>query len=211
MNIPFTVEQFMDIFSHYNTDIWPLQIVFYALALTAVVFTVKKRKFTSVFNSLVLAFLWIWMGIVYHLGYFTQINTAAYIFGILFIIQGAVFAYEGILKRRLNFQYRSDSQGIFGSIIIMYGLLLYPVFGYMAGHLYPQMPTFGLPCPTAIFTFGLLMWTESGISRYQLVIPLLWAVVGFNAAVSLTIYEDIGLLVSGIIAAVFLLPGKKEV
>ena len=33
MNLPFTVEQFLDVFAQYNQAVWPIQIVAYVLVL----------------------------------------------------------------------------------------------------------------------------------------------------------------------------------
>jgi hypothetical protein len=212
MTIPFTTEQFMAVFRDYNTDIWPIQIILYAMALITVIFTLFKFKSRDRVNGFLLSFLWIWMGIIYHLTYFTDINKAAYLFGSLFIVQGGLFAYEGIIKDRLTFQYPDNFQGIAGAILIIYALLLYPFIGFfISGHLFPSAPTFGLPCPTTIFTFGLLLWTKKVFAKYLLIIPLLWTIIGFNAALWMGVIEDYGLLIGGIIAAGFLIFRKQPV
>ena len=44
-------------------------------------------------------------------------------------------------------------------------LVAYPVLSAMLGREFPEMPTFGLPCPTTIFTLGLLAflkWSKFG-------------------------------------------------
>jgi hypothetical protein len=212
MTIPFTSEQFMAVFRDYNTDMWPIQIILYVLALITVIFTLFKFKSKDRVNVFVISFLWIWMGIIYHLTYFTDINKAAYLFGSLFIVQGGLFAYEGFIKGRLIFQYPENFQGIAGMILISYALLIYSLVGFfISGHLFPSAPTFGLPCPTTIFTFGLLLWTKRIFPKYLLIIPLLWTIIGFNAALWMGVIEDYGLLIGGIIAAGFLLLRKQPV
>jgi len=78
--------------------------------------------------------------------------------------------------------------------------------GYLLGHTYPAAPAFGLPCPTTIFTFGILFFTEKNCLVFLLIIPFLWAVIGTFAAIHLGSYEDIGLLSA--IVAIPLLPIK---
>ena len=95
--------------------------------------------------------------------------------------------------------------GITGAVFIIYALLIYPVLGHLLGHIYPKSPTFGLPCPMTIFTFGLLLWTDSKIPKYVLIIPFLWSVVGFSAAVNLRIYEDFGLLLAGLLGTILII------
>jgi hypothetical protein len=76
--------------------------------------------------------------------------------------------------------------------LILYALILYPIVGSLLGHVYPSSPTFGLPCPTTIFTFGMLLWVRKP-PLIVLIIPVLWSIVGFSAALQLGIKEDIGL------------------
>jgi hypothetical protein len=87
-----------------------------------------------------------------------------------------------------------------GAAFILYGLLIYPLLGYILGHRYPYSPTFGLPCPTTIFTFGLLLWTAPRIPKYLLALPLVWAFIGFTAAFQLGVLEDVMLPVAGLVA-----------
>lgn len=197
MNLPFTIEQFLDVFGIYNESVWPMQIVLYLFAVVAIVLAFKKFKNSDKIVSIILAFFWLWIGIVYHLIYFTAINKAAYFFGVLFIVQGLIFLYAGGVKSKLSFKYHGDLYGIFGSVVILYALIIYPILGHQLGHVYPRTPTFGLPCPTTIFTFGLLLWTNKRIPKYVIIIPLLWSIIGFGAAVGLTIYQDYGLLIAG--------------
>jgi hypothetical protein len=80
----------------------------------------------------------------------------------------------------------------------VFALVLYPIIGYSVGHRYPNAPTFGLPCPTTIFTLGLLLFSVEPVSRRVFVVPLLWAAVGSLAAFQLGVAEDLGLLAAGI-------------
>ena len=146
-----------------------------------------------------LAFFWLWMGVVYHLIYFTTINKAAYLFGAVFIFQAMLFLAFGVFQSKLSFAFRSDGYGITGIILIVFALIIYPVLGYSFGHGYPYSPTFGLPCPTTIFTFGLLLLCEKRCPLGILVIPFVWSIIGFTAAFNFGIVEDTGLLVSGVI------------
>jgi hypothetical protein len=61
------------------------------------------------------------------------------------------------------------------------------------------------PCPTTIFTFGLLLWTRGRVPGWLLAVPTLWALIGFTAALTLGILEDTGLLVAGLLGTGLLL------
>jgi len=205
VSMPFTVDQFMDVFKSYNISVWPTQIFLNILALIAIIFALRKYRFSDRINVGILGFLWLWIGIVYHLIHFTSINNAAYLFGILFAIQAFIFIYAGVFKEHLSFKYEGNAYAITGSVFILYALIIYPVLGHLSGHVYPESPTFGLPCPTTIFTIGLLLWTDKKIPKYVLIIPFLWSLIGFSAALNLGIYEDFGLLLAGIVGTAMIL------
>ncbi len=205
MSVPFTIDQFLGVFEKYNLAVWPLQIILVIIAVLALFLSVKKIRYTDKIISVVLGFYWLWIGIVYHLSYFIAINKGAYFFGVLFIIQGLIFLFAGGIKSKLSFKFQSTSYGLIGSLYILYALIIYPALGYFLGHVYPKNPTFGLPCPTTIFTFGLLLWTDKIVPKYVLVIPLIWAIIGFGAALSLGVKEDFGLLIAGVLGFVLIL------
>jgi hypothetical protein len=84
--------------------------------------------------------------------------------------------------------------------LILYALVAYPLLGVLLGHHYPATPTFGAPCPTTIFTFGVLLWCQRRVPAWLLIIPGLWALIGLSAAISLGVPEDVGLFVAGAVA-----------
>lgn len=62
------------------------------------------------------------------------------------------------------------------------------------------MPTFGLPCPTTLFTVGTLAFLAPGSPASVLVAPLLWSLVGVQAAFRLGVMPDLALLPAAIVA-----------
>jgi len=210
MKMPFTTEQFMQVFKNYNTAVFPVQIILYAAGITAIYFAVKKHKWSDKFIAATLSLLWLWMGIVYHIIFFAAINKAAYLFGVLYILQGGLFIYFLFSKKHLSFKFHKNTCGVTGGILIVYAMIIYPVIGYFTGHVYPSSPTFGLPCPTTIYTFGLLLWMDNKCPLNILVIPFLWSILGFSAAVSLGVYEDIGLLVAGLLTISMILIRNRK-
>lgn len=209
--MPFTIEQFLEVFKTYNQGVFPIQVLLYIMAFAAIFFAIRKASYSGKLISFILSLLWLWMGIVYHFNYFTSINQAAWLFGGLFILQGIIFFVIGVLKSKLTFKFKSDLRGITGTIHILFALIIYPVLGYFNGHIYPYSPTFGLPCPTTIFTLGLLCWVDKKLAPVVWGIPILWSVIGFWAAFSLGVKEDIGLLVAGILTIILLVGKRKNI
>lgn len=211
MKPPFSIEQFLEVFQSYNLAIWPAQLVAYVLGIAAVVLALRKTPYGDCLISAVLAVFWLWMGGVYHLAFFTSINTAAYLFGAAFLMQGLLFLIFGCYKHRLSFRAARNGYGITGGLLILYAMLIYPLLGIFFGHAYPYAPMFGVaPCPATIFTFGLLLWTDKQVPKGLLIIPGLWTLVGSTATLFLGVREDAGLLVAGVVGIALLIQRDRK-
>ncbi|HKK46593.1 MAG TPA: DUF6064 family protein [Balneolaceae bacterium] len=203
--LPFTTEQFLEIFRSYNLAIWPAQIFAYLLGLGAIILAIRKIQVSDKLVSFILGIFWLWMGIAYHLLFFSRINEAALLFGGIFIIQGVLFIAFGMLTNKLRFHFQNNIYGIAGILLISYAMIIYPFIGTLSGHGYPYAPMFGIaPCPTVIYTFGLLLWTQGKVPAWLLVVPALWSLVGFSAALQLDMPEDFGLIAAGIFSVTML-------
>ena len=200
MNMPFTTEQFLDVFRRYNQSVWPAQAILIALAVVAIVAAASGGPRASRLVSSILGLLWLWAGAAYHLTFFREINPAATVFAVAFIVQAVLFVWLGAVRGALNFDVRSGWSGILGASIIAYALIAYPLIGLALGHELPSAPTFGVPCPTTIFTFGLITWITAPRSRLIVVVPALWSIVAFVAAIQLGMWEDLGLTAAAVVA-----------
>ena len=208
--MPFTKEQFLAVFKSYNGTVFPFQAVLLIAAVFIVIQVFRKRKIGDKLITWVLAFFWMWVGLVYQIMFFSSINPAAYIFGAAFILQALLMLKSGVIDKKLQYGFIKDLNHYAGFVLIIYALIIYPLLNIYFGHIYPENPTFGLPCPTTIFTFGMFLLTLKRIPLYLLIIPFLWALLGLSAAMQLGIYEDIGLIVSGIIAVSLILNDKVQ-
>jgi len=208
--MPFTIDDFLDVFRRYNEAVWPAQWILVILAVVAVLAASRARRLTSA-PAVILAVLWLWVGIAYHLAFFRVINPAAVAFGALFIVQAGVFAWLALRKPAIRFTARRDAAGMLGGLMVVFALLIYPTLGWLAGHRYPAAPTFGLPCPTTVFTFGLLLWAKPALPRRVLVIPVLWSAVATVAAFQLGMVEDLSLPFAAIVASAVLLRSERRV
>ena len=161
---------------------------------------IKPNPKSDKIVSIILSFFWLWMGIFYHLVFFTAINKAAYLFGGVFIVQGILFLIYGVFQNKFLFHFQKDMFGITGICLILFALVIYPILGLFFGHIYPSSPTFGLPCPTTIFTFGILLLNEKKTPVLILVIPFVWSIIGFMAVFQFGILEDTGLILASLLA-----------
>lgn len=204
MSLLFTPEQFFAVFARYNQSVWPMQVVLNAFAILILALLFSGRAWASRQIAKLLAALWAWMAVVYHFGHFSSINPAAWAFGAVFLLGGFAFVWFGVVKDRLVFRPVAGARGIAGGALIVFALVLYPGLSYLMGHRYPWAPTFGLPCPTTIFTLGLLFFAVRPAPRWVFVVPLLWAAVGSVAAFQLGVLEDLALLAAGVLAVVMM-------
>lgn len=210
MKPPFSAEQFFEVFRLYNEAVWPMQIALNAAALAALALVFGRRGSAGRLASAILAALWAWMGIAYHLVYFRDINPAATLFGVLFLAGAAAFAWTGVLRGRLHFGPQRRLAGALGWALVAYALLVYPVLAALLGQRYPAMPTFGLPCPTTLFTLGMLAFLKPPRPVAVFVVPILWTLVGAQAALAFGVLEDVALLAAAAAGLWLAFEGRRK-
>jgi hypothetical protein len=202
MNPPFSQSEFFAVFAAYNSAIWPVQLLLAGLGVLVVGVALRPRPWSGRVASWILALLWIWMGLVYHFGFFRAINPAAGFFAAGFVLEGVLLAVVGGVRGRLDVRFQPTPQGLGGALLVGYALIGYPLLASLLGQQFPATPTFGLPCPTTIFTLGVLLWLQRPAPVFLLIIPLAWSVIGTAAALQLDVREDFGLLVAAVLTVV---------
>jgi len=200
MRVPFTEQQFLDVFVRYNTSLFPALIVAYVLGVLALVMVPARSRAADGITSAVLALMWGWTGGAYHMAYFASVTPVAYGYGGLFVVQGLAFLFYGTILGRISYAYRPGVREVIGAALVFYAMVVYPIVGLVTGHRWTEIPMFGVvPCPTTIFSFGMLMCTERKVPWLLVVIPLLWAILGSTAALLFGVVQDWGLIVSAVL------------
>jgi hypothetical protein len=193
MTLPFTIEQFFEVFAAYNQAVWPAQVALMILGVALPVLSFLPRLPAPRLIPWTLAVLWAWMGVVYHLGFFRGINPLATVFGVAFLLAAGLFGAWSRFRPPTSFRPAYTPRAWVGGVLLLYALVIYPQLATTFGHLYPGRPTFGLPCPTAIATLGILLWATPRPPWWVWAGPLGWSVVGASAAFTLGVREDLGL------------------
>jgi hypothetical protein len=210
MRAPFTLDQFLEVFSRFNQAIWPVQIGAYLLGIGALALALRGGTLAERAVPALLAGAWAFVGAGYHLACFSSLNGAAWVFGALFLLQSALFA-EAALRRRLAFGFAPSLRAALGLALVAYAAIAYPIIGALLGHGYPRSPMFGVaPCPTTIFTFGILFLARGPVPARLVAIPFLWSLLGVSAALQLGIREDLGLFAAGLMGLGLLRWGRPS-
>ena len=87
-----------------------------------------------------------------------------------------------------------------GCALVLYALIGYPLVAALLGQRFPAEPTFGLPRPTTILTFALLVWCMRPVPWSLLVIPIGWTLVATSGALSFGVGEDYALPLAAVLA-----------
>jgi hypothetical protein len=198
---PFSREAFMWAFAVYNESVWPMQFVLVALGVAALGIAPRRGLFGPA--GWILALLWAWMALFYHAGVFSTVTPAAYLFAAAFLVQAALLARAASGTRARLAIPGPLARGV-GWSLALYALIGYPLLGLGIGHRYPFAPSFGVPCPTTILTLALLVLSPTRVPLHLLIVPVLWAMVGVSAAVSLGMVEDLMLPVAAVAAVIVL-------
>jgi len=201
MHLPFTREQFFDLFEVYNKALWPGAVALWLVSALVVALRLSARRPHDRWIGVLLAGHWAWSALAYHLALFTRINPAAWLFAALFLGQAVLLLRAGVVQRRLSFAPWDNAWAPLAWGLIGYSLV-YPAINAIEHLSVLRIPTFGLPCPTTIFTAGVLMlatprsWSLSTV-------PVIWAAIGGSAAFLLGVQADVALPISGAALAMF--------
>lgn len=202
--MPFSEQQFFDVFAQYNLAVWPLPVVAYVMGVIVVALLFWDSRVSAIMIPLFLAIFWAINALGYHAGFFVQINPFALAFAVLFMMQAIFLALAPFFFRGMRFRVKNDMRSYAGLALIVFAMVIYPVWGRLAGHQYPAIPVFGIaPCPTTIFTIGIVLLAQWNAARWQLVVPAIWAAIGGSAAIVLGVPQDWGLIAALAVVVVF--------
>ena len=201
MQLPFTREQFFDLFVAYNEALWSAALALWMASAVIVALRLSARRPHDRWISALLVAHWAWSALAYHGAFFTRINPAAWLFAAFFLGQAVLFFRVGFVQRRLSFAPWNTAWAPLAWGLIGYSLA-YPAINVLDHGSLLRIPTFGLPCPTTIFTAGVLMLATPR-SWMLSIVPVIWSAIGGSAAFLLGVHADVALPIAGIALAIF--------
>ena len=203
MHLPFTEVEFLDLFAQFNAASWPVLLILWVASATAAVSLALGRASARAM-LLLLAVHWLWSGVAFHALFFTSINPRADLFALAFVAQGLLFVWAAG-QNRIHLDWQASLRQLTGLAFV--GLALaYPLLMVLSGRRLPAAPAFGVPCPTVLFTVGVVLCSTTTVPRSLLFIPLAWSLVGGSAAIALGLTPDLLLLAGALVLLPLLLP-----
>lgn len=118
-----------------------------------------------------------------------------------------LWTWTGIAYHLVHFSEINPAARAFGAFFVLQAAL-FLWWGVVRGRLAFGRPTFGAPCPTVIYTFGMLLLAEN-VPLWLLVVPVLWALLGSTAVVAFGVYQDLGLIVSALLALALIVRDRR--
>lgn len=206
--MPFTSNEFLDVFAAYNQAVWPFAAILWLLTMLVFGALVSGASIPASLPRLLLAGHWLWAGLVYHAWFFTAINPAAWLFAALFVTQGVLFIVFRSSARQVV-DGAGATRRVVASLLIAYSLI-YPIVVWADGFVYPRMPTFGVPCPTVLLTIGVLL-AACRPSVLLSIIPVGWSVIAGSAAWLFGVHADFVLPAAGGVLVVDLILRRSHV
>ncbi len=208
--IPFSREVYLGILGQYNSFIWPAQFAAYGLGLLLIYGILRPGPGSGRTMATVLAVFWIWTGLGFHWLLYAPINFAAPAFAALFVAEGFLIAFSGVLRSRLEFQFNRSFRGWCGMALIAASLLLYPALGLFTGMTWPNTPAFGLsPAPLALLSLGAFLLTPRPAALLHGLVPLGWLVAAAVASWLLTLPDMLPLIAAALFGGAMLLVPPK--
>jgi len=204
-------EEWWSIIEAYGTRIWPVQIVFYIVAILLIVWLLfKPGRVQNWLTTLYFSIAFAWNGIVFFLILakdITGVRYGNYFFGSIFIIVSVLFAVD-LFRKKMHFSLRAAGWRKYATLALMLLVFCYPLFGIAFGHHFPNLIIPGtFPCPTT--ALGLLVLTTAlpRVNKIAYILLLFWA-IPFPPLIQIPkygVYEDAIMFVSGVYSLVLLL------
>lgn len=189
--IPFTAEVYLRLVERHNAWAWPMQWLGVALALVAI--GLAWRGWGRAV-ALILTLAWLVVAVTYYARLYAEVTWAANYLAGAFIFQAGLMLGAG-LAGRFDAQQAMFSTSTLAArtvtaaaaIVIVLGLLGWPVLALLVGHGWAGTEWFGLmPAPTVVTSVGLLLYVVRPRWLWLLLpIPVAWGVV--TAAVERTL------------------------
>jgi hypothetical protein len=188
--LPFDADALFASLAYYHATFWPLQWLALIGAAAAIALPTAAPAHGERASLLLLATAWLWVGLAWHIATFAEINFAAPIYGALFVVEGALLAWAAA-RGRVALRFRHHRRHLIGLGLALAALIGYPIIDRLGGVPWTAVRLPGAaPCPTALWTLGLLLLAEGRPPAGLMLLPVLWTVAAAATGWVLGIEQD---------------------
>ena len=207
-----TPEEFWALIDHYGAEVFPLHLVFAAVAVVLAVLVARKPgSGTTLLVKLFLAACYTWIGIVYYLIFSRPLSApVGYVQPIGMLGITALLCVDAVTGRtRFAWPTRIEHR-VVSVTLVVYSIVGYPLVGWALGHsyvvkvtqeTYMWVPIVGLfASPTTVLALAFYGPALPRADRWVMIGLVLWAVPSVLGPPlrNYGVYEDLGLVVAGV-------------
>ena len=201
---------FFSMLSDYHHQTQPFALFGFVLGFSLMLLFLSSWPPKNRIILIGLAFLWAWNGLVLFTYMSASLAPATYALqGILFPVQGLLLGHFALSGDGPELSFESMA-GKLGLAIMFTALFIYPIVGNLLGHSFPAAPVFPEPCPTTIFTFGILLGIRGKVPVHLIVIPFFWSLMGIVAVTKLGVKADAIEVVVGVACTIAILARNRN-
>ena len=181
----FSPESYFRLFERSNQAFWPFQLPLIAVSLLMLYLVTTRSVRAGVFVSLILCVFWLLSGWWFIEQYYSEINTIAEWYLLLFIVEALLLLMYGLyvaLRKTAHVPVKDSMLGL-GLGIAAYALFIHPLLVWLSGREWRAVELIGIaPDATAIATAGFILALGGSRLRHGLlVIPIVWMFIsGFT-------------------------------
>jgi len=206
-----TVGEWLQVMENYGLKIWPMQIVFYVIAILLTVWLfIRPGRIQNILMKLYLCIVFAWIGIAFYFIFARGISGniyGNYIMGVLFIIVSLLFAAD-LFRNKMHFSLPEVRWQRYSTLVLTFLAFSYPWIGMAFGHRFPNLIITGsVPCPTITLSLILLTTSLPRVNKIIYILLLFLAIpfTPFFQIFKYGVYEDIILFTVGIYSLILLI------
>ncbi|PCC98676.1 DUF6064 family protein [Halopseudomonas pelagia] len=201
--VPFTAEIYFRLLERMGETFWPLHLMSLALGAAALGLALTQRTRLA---CLIPAPLWIFVGFMFFIQRYAELNWAGAYLGYAFIAQAVLLVVIAFTRCGLDRAPRPTSPPVvIGSAIALFGLIMLPLMAPLSGGSWYRAEVVGIHAdPTAITTLGLALIMLRGWALWATaIIPAFWVLI---SALTLQVLDASGAVAPGALALFAVLP-----
>ena len=170
----FSARTYFRLFELHNRAVWPAHLLAAAIGIVLVIATIRGGDRVSKAACGLLALCWLWVAWTFHVQRYATISTAGFYFAAAFAVEAVLLLWLGFLREGLAPRGLRASRA--GLVILLFGLIGYPLLAPASGRPWTQVEVFGIaPDPTVAATLGMLLAVRRNWLLWP--IPLMWCAI----------------------------------